>query len=463
METQLVLVTVLGIALLLGLVIRGKMQAFIALLLTSVGVGIAAGLPLTGVIESMETGMGDTLGFVAIVVGLGAMFGQILERSGGAERLATTLVERFGEERAQTSLSAAGFLVAIPVFFDVGFIILVPLVYSLARRAGRSLLFYGIPLLAGLAVTHAFVPPTPGPISAAEILGAELGWVILFGLIAGIPCVVIAGPIFGRFIADRIYVEQPEYMRARVAAGGGGGAGPGDAVEAQPEPEQRELPGFGLVLTLVLVPLFLILLNTVAGVTLTEDTAPYNFLTFIGNPFIALLITVLLAFYFLGKLQGYSREDVQEIATKALEPAGIIILITGAGGVFKQVLVDSGVGESLGEALAGTGLPVFLLAFLIALAVRIAQGSATVSIITAASLVAPLLGNFDLSEPGKGLLVIAVAAGATAVSHVNDSGFWLVNRYLGMSEKDTLKSWTIMETLIGVVGITVVLILSLFV
>ena len=390
------------------------------------------------------------------------MFGKMLELSGGAERLARTLVERLGEDRAQTGLTAAGFIVAIPVFFDVGFIILVPLVYSLARRAGKSLLFYGIPLLAGLAVTHAFVPPTPGPIAAAEILGAELGWVILFGIICGIPCAIIAGPIFGRYIAQRIMVEEPAYMREELKVGSGGGRDAGDAGTEDATP-QRDLPGFGLVLTLTLVPLFLILLNTVASVTLDEGTAAYNFLTFIGHPFIALLLTVLLSFYFLGKLRGYSRNDVQEIATAALEPAGLIILITGAGGVFKQVLVDSGVGESLGEALADTGLPVFVLAFLIALGVRIAQGSATVSIVTAAGLVAPLLDQFNLSDPGKGLLVIAVAAGATAVSHVNDSGFWLVNRYFGMSEGDTLRSWTVMETIIGIVGIVMVLILSLFV
>jgi Gnt-I system low-affinity gluconate transporter len=452
----------LGIGFLLGLVIKGKLQAFVALLLTSAVVGIAAGLPLVKVIESMEVGMGDTLGFVAIVVGLGAMFGKMLELSGGAEQLARTLVDRFGEDRAQAALAVAGFLVAIPVFFDVGFIILVPLVYSLGRRTGRSLLFYGIPLLAGLAVTHAFVPPTPGPISAAEILGAELGWVILFGVICGIPCAILAGPVFGRYIAQRIMVQEPEYMREELKVGGPGG-GSGDSSDTDEPTPRRELPSFGMVLVLTLVPLLLILLNTVASVTLEEDTAGYNFLTFIGHPFTALLITVLLSFYFLGSLRGYSREDIQEVATAALEPAGLIILITGAGGVFKQVLIDSGVGESLGEALADTGLPIFLLAWLIAFAVRVAQGSATVSIVTAAGLVAPLLGGFDLSDPELGLLVIAVAAGATAVSHVNDSGFWLVNRYFGLSEGDTLKSWTVMETIIGVVGIAMVLILSLFV
>ena len=463
MDGRLVLVTVLGIALLLGLVIKGKLQAFVALLLTSAAVGIAAGLPLVKVIESMEVGMGDTLGFVAIVVGLGAMFGKMLEMSGGAEQLALTLVDRFGEDRAQTALTVAGFLVAIPVFFDVGFIILVPLVYSLGRRTGRSLLYYGIPLLAGLAVTHAFVPPTPGPISAAEIMGAELGWVILFGVICGIPCAILAGPVFGRYIAQRIMVEEPDYMREEVKVGGAGGGSDDVSGGDDAATPQRELPSFSMVLALTLIPLFLILLNTVASVTLDEDTASYNFLTFIGHPFIALLITVLLSFYFLGSLRGYSRDDIQEVATAALEPAGLIILITGAGGVFKQVLIDSGVGESLGEALADTGLPIFLLAWLIAFAVRVAQGSATVSIVTAAGLVAPLLGGFDLSDPELGLLVIAVAAGATAVSHVNDSGFWLVNRYFGLTEADTLKSWTVMETIIGVVGIVMVLILSLFV
>ena len=442
---MLILIAVLAIFALLFLVIRTKLHAFVALLLVSLLVGIAAGMPLEGVIESITAGMGGTLGFVAVVVGLGAMFGQMLEVSGGAERLAQTLIKKFGEDKAQWALGLTGFIVAVPVFFDVGFIILVPLVYSLAKKTGKSLLHYAIPLLAGLAVTHSFIPPTPGPIAVADLIGADLGWVILFGALAGIPSMIIAGPLFGRYIGKKIHVTVPDYM------------------DLEEKEYDKELPSFGLVTSLILIPLVLILFNTLSDVLLDEGNPLRAFLSFMGHPFVALTIATLLAFILLGTLRGYTKEDVQGIANKALEPAGIIILVTGAGGVFKQVLIDSGVGEVLGDKMASSALPPILLAFLIAAAVRVAQGSATVSMVTAAGLMSPLITSMSMEGPVLGLMVIAIAAGATVLSHVNDSGFWLVNRFLGLSEKDTLKSWTVMETLIGVVGFLVVFVLSFFI
>ncbi|KMM36465.1 GntP family permease [Guptibacillus hwajinpoensis] len=442
---MLILIAVLAIFALLFLVIRTKLHAFVALLLVSLLVGIAAGMPLEGVIESITAGMGGTLGFVAVVVGLGAMFGQMLEVSGGAERLAQTLIKKFGEDKAQWALGLTGFIVAVPVFFDVGFIILVPLVYSLAKKTGKSLLHYAIPLLAGLAVTHSFIPPTPGPIAVADLIGADLGWVILFGSLAGIPAMIIAGPLFGRYIGKKIHVTVPDYM------------------DLEEKEYDKELPSFGLVTSLILIPLVLILFNTLSDVMLPEGNPLRAFLSFMGHPFVALTIATLLAFILLGTLRGYTKEDVQGIANKALEPAGIIILVTGAGGVFKQVLIDSGVGEVLGDKMASSALPPILLAFLIAAAVRVAQGSATVSMVTAAGLMSPLITSMSMEGPVLGLMVIAIAAGATVLSHVNDSGFWLVNRFLGLSEKDTLKSWTVMETLIGVVGFLVVFVLSFFI
>lgn len=443
--TILITVALAGVFLLLFLVIRTKLHAFIALLLVSLLVGIAAGMPLNHILLSIQMGMGGTLGFVAVVVGLGAIFGQMLEVSGGAEKLAQTLIRKFGEEKAPIALGLTGFLVAIPVFFDVGFIILVPLIYGLARKTGRSLLYYGIPLLAGLAVTHSFIPPTPGPTAVAELIGAELSWVILFGIIAGIPAMLIAGPLFGKYIANKIHINVPEYMNI------------------EEEKHHHELPSFGIIAGIILVPLFLILLNTVSTVFLPKDTVYYSILTFIGHPFVALLIATLLSFYFLGFKMGYSKTEIQFIANKALEPAGIIILVTGAGGVFKQVLIDSGVGSVLSNLMTASSLPPILLAFLISGAVRIAQGSATVAMVTTASLIAPLLNTLHLSPPALGLIVISIASGATILSHVNDSGFWLVNRYFGMDVKETLRSWTIMETLISLVGLMVVLAISIFV
>ncbi|MCV9885897.1 GntP family permease [Metabacillus halosaccharovorans] len=444
-DQMLILVALAGIFLLLFLVIRTKLHAFVSLLLVSLIVGILAGMPLNDVVTSMQNGMGGTLGFVAVVVGLGAMFGQMLEVSGGAERLAQTLVKKFGEDKSQWALGITGFLVAIPVFFDVGFIILVPIVYGLAKKTGKSLLYYGIPLLAGLAVTHSFIPPTPGPIAVADLIGADLGWVILFGTIAGIPAMIIAGPLFAKYISKKLHVVVPDYMNL-------------EEIEYD-----KELPSFKLIASLIMIPLVLILLNTVSGVILEEGNIIRQILTFLGHPFVALTIATILTFVFLGTKRGYSRQEVQDIATKALEPAGIIILVTGAGGVFKQVLIDSGVGEVLGEMMAGSPLPPILLAFLIAAAVRVAQGSATVSMVTAAGLMAPLIEMLNLEGPVLGLLVIAIASGATVLSHVNDSGFWLVGRYFGLSVKDTLKSWTVMETLIGLVGVAVALILGVFI
>lgn len=443
--STLILVALLGVFALLFLVIRTKLHAFVALLLVSLLVGIAAGMPLNKVIESITNGMGGTLGFVAVVVGLGAMFGQMLEVSGGAERLAQTLVKKFGQDKAQWALTLTGFLVAIPVFFDVGFIILVPIVYGLAKKTGRSLLYYGIPLLAGLAVTHSFVPPTPGPIAVADLLGAELGWVILFGVLAGIPSAILAGPVFGRYIAKKIHVSVPDYM------------------ELEEKQYDKELPSFAMIASLIFIPLVLILANTVSGVLLDEGNTVRSVLTFLGHPFVALIIATLLAFYFLGVRRGYSGDEIQSIATKALEPAGIIILVTGAGGVFKQILIDSGVGEVLGDMMAGSALPPILLAFLIASIVRVAQGSATVAMVTAAGLISPLIDTLGLEGPVLGLIVISIAAGATILSHVNDSGFWLVNRYFGLDVKDTLRSWTIMETIIALTGFTVVFVLGFFI
>ncbi|WP_214779639.1 MULTISPECIES: gluconate:H+ symporter [unclassified Exiguobacterium] len=443
--STLILIALAGIFLLLFLVIRTKLHAFVSLLLVSLIVGVAAGMPLGDVIASIQSGMGGTLGFVAVVVGLGAMFGKMLEVSGGAERLAQTLVSKFGEDKAQWALGITGFIVAVPVFFDVGFIILVPIVYGLAKKTGRSLLYYGIPLLAGLAVTHSFIPPTPGPIAVANLIGADLGWVILFGVIAGIPAMILAGPVFGKYIAKKIHVTIPDYM------------------EFKEIDSSKELPSFKMILSLILIPLVLILANTLSAVLLDEGNAVRDFLTFLGHPFVALTIATLLTFVFLGTRRGYSRDEVQEIATKALEPAGIIILVTGAGGVFKQVLIDSGVGDVLGEMMAGSPLPAIVLAFLIATVVRVAQGSATVSMVTAAGLITPLLEIQNITGAALGLIVIAIASGATVLSHVNDSGFWLVNRYFGLDVKDTLKSWTIMETIIGLTGFAVVFLISLFI
>lgn len=444
-DLKLVLVALAGILLLLFLVIRLRMAAFVALLLVSVLVGLGAELAPAEIINSIKTGMGGTLGFVAIVVGLGAILGQLLEASGGIENIAQTIIKKFGDSRTQWALGVVGFVVAIPVFFDVAFIILVPLVYGLARKTGRSLLYYAVPLLAGLAVTHTFVPPTPGPIAVAELLNADLGWVILFGIAAGVPAMFIAGPLFGNYISKRIHVKVPESFK---------------------ESAQTDLKSpieFWQVCSIILLPLLLIMLNTLAPFCFGSEHKATALFTFLGHPFISLLLATLIAMAVMTRSCGFSREVVLSVANKGLEPAGIVILITGAGGAFKQLLIDSGVGAALANTMVGSGMPILLLAFLIAAFTRIAQGSATVAMITAAGLISPIAETQDVSPMMLGLLVIATSSGATVLSHVNDSGFWLVSRYLEISEKDTLRSWTVLTTLIAVTGLAVTLLLSLFV
>lgn len=442
---SLVGLVLLAVAILLLLVLGMRLHAFVALLLTSLFVAVLGGIPLSEIAGVVEDGMASTLGYIATVIGLGAMVGEMLRRSGGAEQIAQTLLDTFGDERAPWALSLTGLLVSIPVFLDVALILFIPLIYTLAERTERSLLFYAIPLLAGMAVAHSFIPPTPGPVAVAGLLGADLGWVILFGVLAGLPAILVGGIAYGRFIGTQIHLDVPDVMQEELS---------------KVSDAETEMPSFGQALSVIGVPLLLILGGTVSDVAFAEGATLRAIFSFVGHPFVALVLAVLLAFYVLGLRLGYPMEDVQQIATKGLEPVGLIILVTGAGGVLGEVLVETGVGDALAKAMAASNLPVVLLAFLIAVVVRVSQGSATVSMVTAAGLVAPVFESGDYAAPVVGLTTIAIAAGATVLSHVNDSGFWLVSRFLGMDEEQTLRSWTVMETIVGVVGFLVVLGLS---
>jgi Gnt-I system low-affinity gluconate transporter len=439
----------LAIAFLMFLVLKLKIHAFISLLIVSIFVGLVTGMDFGPLMESIKNGMGDTLGFVATVVGLGAIFGQMLESSGGAESIAKYLIKRFGEKRSSWAMMSTGLIVGIPVFLDVGFIILIPVVYELTRQAKRSILYYAIPLLAGLAVGHCFIPPTPGPVAVAEILDVQMGWVIIGGLIIGTPTAIIAGPIFGKYISRKINIAPPDYF------------------EDDSQKGQKPLPSFRIILLMILLPLVLIVAGSFTEVFFKQgiitNRAIYQTVGLLGHPFTALIISTLLAIYFLGIKRGMDKDYVMQLANKSLAPAGLIILVTGAGGVLKQVLIDSGVGDMLAENLAGSAMPPIVLAYLIAVVVRIIQGSATVSMITAAGIMAPMISVFDLSQIDKTLIVISIAAGATILSHVNDSGFWLVGKYLGLNERETLRSWTVMETIISIVGFLFVLLISFFI
>ena len=443
----LIISAIVSIALLLVLIIKFKIQALVAIVISAIAIGVGVGMPFDMIVKTVTKGMGSTLQGIALLVGLGSMFGAILEISGGAETIATTLVDKFGENKAAWALGITGIIVATPVFFDAGLIILIPLAYGLAKKTGKSALFYGIPLLAGLAVGHAFIPPTPGPILVATQLKVDLGLVILLGFITGIPAMIVAGPIFGKYIGEKIFVPVPEHVATEIDIKG------------------KKLPSFATVVSIIFVPLFLILLNT--GANLIEKYNPgiktiKPFLNFIGEPFVALTIATLLAMYLLGTRHGYSKEELEKVMTKSLEPTGLILLVTAGGGVLRWMLQDSGLGNIIGNAIQGSSMPLIVIAFIVATGVRVSVGSATVAMTMAAGIMASMPQVQGLSQLHLAAMTMAIAGGSTVASHVNDSGFWLVKSFFGLDEKTTLKTWTVMETLVGGVGFLVALVISFF-
>lgn len=433
-----------AVAFLLALILWLRCHAFVALLVASLFFAVIIGMPLGGIIDTVLSGMGASLGLVSILIGLGAIFGIMLEHSGGAQALATRLIAFFGEKRAPYALVVAGFLISIPVFLDVALVILAPLLVALARSQRKPILAFGLPLLAGMAVTHAFVPPTPGPIIVAQNIGEDLGWVILFGSIVGLPAAILAGPVWAKWIVPRMNLAIPE-------------------LREDEEPDPGALVSLSLVLGLIALPIALIvsaaILDTLYGKVARADW--HELVAFLGHPIVALVIATLLAMYLLGTRRGVSREGLMELVSKSLGPAGVIILVTGAGGVFKQVLVDSGAGQQLAESMAGFSVGAITLAWMLSTVVRVTQGSATVAMIAASALMAPILEPMEMSQPELALIVIAIAAGATTLSHVNDSGFWLISRYLRITERETLRSWTVASVIISVVGWLGALALSL--
>ncbi len=443
MDYQLLIAVAVGVFALLFMILKLRIQAFIALLIVCILVGIVAGLSPIDILDSVKNGMGNTLGFVATVVGLGALFGGMLEHSGGAQGLAIYILKLFGEKNASWALMVTGFIVAIPVFFDVAFIILVPLVYAIAKKAKKSLLLYAIPLLAGLAITHSFIPPTPGPVAVADILGANLGWVIIFGCIVGIPTAIISGPLFAKYISKKMDVIIPENKEILS--------------------NTDDYPNPFSIIAIITLPILLIVLKTVLlGEWFDANKLPEVFIytiSLLGHPFAALILANLIAWYVLGIRRGVSKDDLLKLSIKSFGPAGAIILLTGAGGAFKQILVDTKVGELLASTLQSTSIHPLLFAFVVAALIRILQGSATTAMIAGAGIMSPIVVSSNFSATHIALMVIAIASGATILSHVNDSGFWLVGQYLGLTEKQTFRSWTIMTVLIAVTGLLMSMIL----
>ncbi|MGJ7607856.1 GntP family permease [Variovorax sp. LT1R20] len=436
------LVAILGLIL---LITRWRVHPFIALTLAAGFLGLTSGMPVDLVMKSFQDGFGGVLGFVGIVLGLGTMLGKMMAESGGADRIARTLIDAFGKERVHWAMMFAAFLVGIPLFFEIGFVLLIPLVFIVARRTGVSLIRIGIPLLAGLSVVHGLVPPHPGPLLAIGVFGADIGKTIFYGLLVGLPTAMIAGPIFGKYISKYVPGEASPELLAQLAR----------------EPEARELPGFGITLVTILLPVALMLLKTFADVALDDKNIVRQWLDFIGHPITALLAALLLSLYTFGYARGFTSKQIMKFVDDSLAPTAAIVLIIGAGGGFKQMLVTSGVGNAIGQMALHAQVSPILLAWLVAGLIRIATGSATVATITGAGIVAPLA----TLVPGVNLelLVLATGAGSLILSHVNDAGFWLVKQYFNMTVAETFKTWTVMETLISVVALAFIMLLSLVV
>lgn len=440
--TRLLIAAAVGIIVLLLLIIKFKLHPVISMMIAAIIIGIGAGMPLTMISDTVEKGVGKTLQGIALLVGLGSMFGGILEVSGGAQRIAQTLIDKLGQKKAGIALGITGLVIGTTVFFEAGVVVLIPLAFSVAKQTKKSTLYYAIPLLAGLASGYAFVPPSAGSVLVADSLGVNLGVMIMVGIPTALICMIVAGVIWGRFIGNKVFTKLPVNVE-------------------EIKEDSKELPPFGLVLGVILIPLVLILVSTVSKyMPISVDVK--NVLGFIGKPFLALTIATLAAMYFLGIKKGYTGAQLKKILDHSLCPVGMILLVIASGGVIRWMLQDSGLGDIIGPALEKSGMPLILVAFLIALLVRASVGSSMVAMTMASGIMATMPAVMATSMLYRAAMCCAICGGATALSHVNDAGFWLVGTFLEIDEKTTLKSWTIMETLIGITALIVSLIISIF-
>lgn len=440
---RLVIAAVAGILILLLLIIKFKIHPILSLLISALAIGLGAGMPVPSLVSTVEKGAGETLQGIVLLIGLGSLFGGILEVSGGAQCVAHTLINKVGEKKAGIALGITGLVVGTTVFFEAGVVILIPLAFGLVKKTKKSTLYYVIPLLAGLATGFAYIPPSAGSVLVANMLQVDLGVMILVGIPVGILSLLFAGIFWSKFIGARINTGLPAN------------------IQEVREAKEEDLPTFSTVLTIILVPLVLILCSTVSEY-IPQINSVRPLLKFLGTPFVALIIAVLLAMYFLGKKQGYSGEQLKSILDRSLRPTGQILLVITGGGIIRWVLQDCGMGNIIGPALEKSGLPLVIVAFLIAALIRASVGAAVVAMTMAAGIMASMPGVAELSPVYLAAMVCAINGGATAFSHVNDSGFWLVSSLLEIDEKTTLKSWTIMETIIGITGLVCAIIISLF-
>ncbi|MGA7316211.1 MAG: GntP family permease [Silvibacterium sp.] len=420
-----------------------KLNPFITLFVTSLALAMVTGMPLPAIVKAFEVGVGNTLGHIAIVVGLGTMLGKMMAESGGADRIAHTLIRLFGEKYIHWAMVVIGFVVGLPVFFEVGFVLLIPIAFTVARRTRTSFILVGLPMVAGLSVVHGLMPPHPAAMLAVTIYNADVGRTIFYAMLIGIPTAVLAGPLFAKFIAPRIQLDPDNPMAAQFVDHG----------------EERSLPSFGLTLATIMLPVCLMLMGSWADILSTPKSWVNESLRFLGNADISLLVGVLVSFVTLGSMRGFTRGTILKFSNECLAPTATITLLIGAGGGFGRILQDSGVSQAIVDVGLHAHLPLLIMAWMVAALIRLSTGSATVAMTTAAGIVAPIALHAGGVRPE--LLAIATGAGSLVFSHVNDGGFWMVKEYFNMSVAQTMKTWSICETIISVVALVLTLALSL--
>lgn len=435
------IIVALGVLLLLVLIIVFKFNAFIALIIASLAVGIAEGMSVADVITAVQEGVGSTLGYLSLILGFGAMLGKLVADSGAAQSITTGLIETFGKKNIQWAVVLTGFIVGIPMFYTVGFVILVPLVFTIAASTRLPLLYVGLPMLAALSVTHGYLPPHPGPTAIAVLYSADLGLTLIYGTIVAIPAIILAGPIFSKTLKN-IKPNPPKELYAHEVL------------------QKEEMPGFWISVFTGLLPVFLIAFASLMNIVLPKDSFWLSVFSLVGDPIIALLLAVLVAIYTLGIRRQKKMKEIMKTIESSIGGIAMILLIIGGAGAFKQVLVDSGVGTYISSMMEGATVSPLVLVWGIAAIIRVSLGSATVAGLTTAGIALPIIASTNASPE---LMVLATGAGSLMFSHVNDPGFWMFKEYFGLSIRDTIMSWSIMETIVSVMGLIGVLILDVFI
>lgn len=439
--TTLLLYALLAVVTLVVLIAKFRLHPFIVLVAVSLAMGMAAGMTGTAVVKAFQDGVGTSLGFIAVVVGLGTMLGKVMAESGGVARIADTMIRAFGQQRVHWAIMLVAFIVGIPMFFQVGFVLLIPLVFTIARQTGTSLVKIGLSLVAGLSVVHGMVPPHPAAMLAVAAYKADVGLTIGYALLVGLPTAALAGPVYAAWIAPRIALP------------------PGNPLAEQfRTDDSRPMPGFGITMFTVLLPVLLMLAASASEVMLPAESTLRHAAAFAGSPVVSLLVALVFSFWSLGRVQQFTKDDLLKFTNDCLAPTATILLVIGAGGGFNRVLVESGVGKAIADMAVQAQASPLILAWVVAALIRVATGSATVAMTTSAGIVAPIALRVPGTSPE--LLVLATGAGSLVLSHVNDSGFWLIKEFFNMTVPQTLRTWTVTETIIGVAGLVFTLLLA---